>query len=361
MRLFLLLALLCPYSGSLVAATQDTNTSQPPVVKPTLAELMRDKKFKEARVLLDAMLKAHPDSPDVLFQLGVVNLAEKKYKEAEDAFQRCYELNRANSRGLMGMVEAEMAQNHPDQAMQLLQTESAKAPNNTDLLMALGNTAVRAGKYDLAVSYFEKVAAMLEKGTRGQGDMFLRIGEAYRRKGDFANAIVALQKANDLLPDNDVVQSTLALVLDDAGRWAEAKQVYEVVIKLDPTNGVALNNLAFLLSEHGGDLDDALNKAQRAKQLLPNLSQVSDTVGWIYLKKNLTDNAIDIFKDLVNNMPNNASFRYHLGMAYSQKGDKAKALEQLHEARNPSITARNPVRALAPRSELGVPLVQTDT
>jgi len=47
------------------------------------------------------------------------------------------------------------------------------------------------------------------------------------------------------------------VVLDAAGAGPRARQVYEVVIKMDPTNGVALNNLAFLLSEHGGDLDDA--------------------------------------------------------------------------------------------------------
>jgi tetratricopeptide (TPR) repeat protein len=293
---------------------------------------MKDKKFKEARVLLDAMLKANPDSPDVLFNLGAVDLAENRFKEAEDAFRRCYELNPANQRGLNGMVETEVAQNHWDKAMELLKTESAKAPDNMDLVTAMGNTAVRAGNYDLAISYFEKVAAALEKGTRGQGDVFLRIGEAYRRKGDFANAIVALQKANEFLPNNGVALSTLALVLDAAGRWPEARRAYEEVVKLDPNNGVALNNLAYLLSEHGGDLDDALTKAQRAKQLLPDLNEVSDTLGWIYLKKNLTDNAIDIFKDLVNKVPNDASFRYHLEMAYSQKGDKAKALEQLHEA-----------------------------
>jgi len=61
--------------------------------------------------------------------------------------------------------------------------------------------------------------------------------------------------------------------------------------------------------------------------LLPDLNEVSDTLGWIYLKKNLTDNAIDIFKDLVNRVPAQAVFRYHLGMAYSQKGDKTRALK----------------------------------
>jgi tetratricopeptide (TPR) repeat protein len=313
--------------------------------------LMGQKKFAESRQLLDSMLQANPSAPDVLFQLGLVNLADKKYKEAEDAFRRSYELNPANSRGLMGVVETEMAQNHPDKAMQLLQTEAAKAPNRMDLVVALGNIAIRAGQYDLAVSYFQKVAASLPKGSKTQGELFSRIGEAYRRKGDLTNSIVALQKAREIVPENGVVLSTLALVLEAAQRWSEARQVYEVVLKLDPNNAVALNNLAYLLTEHGGDLDDALTKAQRAKQLLPDLTEVSDTLGWIYLKKNLTDNAIDIFKELVIKVPSSAIFRYHLGMAYSQKGDKTRALKELQDALkfNPTKEDRDRIQQLITR------------
>jgi tetratricopeptide (TPR) repeat protein len=315
------------------------------------AALMGQKKFAESRQLLDSMLKANPSSPDVLLYLGAVNLAESKYKEASDAFRRSYDLNPANSRGLMGMVDTEMAQNHPDQAIQLLQTEFDKAPTRMDLAMALGNTANRAGRFDMAISYFEKVSASLPKGSKAQGGIFYRIGETYRRKGDLTNSIVALQKAREIFPDNGVVLSTLALVLDASEHWAEARQVYEVVLKLDPNDGVALNNLAFLLSEHGGDLDDALTKAQRAKQLLPNLSEVSDTLGWIYLKKNLTDNAIDIFQDLVNKVPAQAVFRYHLGMAYSQKGDKTRALKELQDALkyNPTKGDRDKIQQLITR------------
>jgi tetratricopeptide (TPR) repeat protein len=312
---------------------------------------MGQKKFGDARQLLDSMLKTNPSSPDVLFQLGFLGMAENKYKEAEDAFRRSYELNPANSRGLMGVVETEMALHHPDQAMQLLQTESAKAPDRIDFLLALGNVAVRAGKFDLGVSYFEKVAAAMPKGSQAQGDLYLRIGETYRRKGDFTSAIVALQKARAIQPNNGVVLATLALVLEASGRWSEARQVYEVILKLDPNNAVVLNNLAFLLAEHGGDLDDALTKAQRAKQLLPNLTEVSDTLGWIYLKKNLTDAAIDIFKDLVNKVPAEAVFRYHLGMAYSQKGDKTRALKELQDALkyNPTKEDRDKIQQLIAR------------
>ena len=108
--------------------------------------------------------------------------------------------------------------------------------------------------------------------------------------------------------------------------------MYEATLKLDPNNVVALNNLAFLIAENGGDLNDALTKAQHAKQLLPNLSEISDTLGWIYLKKNLYDSAIDIFKELVSKQPGQSTFHYHLGMALSQKGDRSRALEQLKDA-----------------------------
>jgi tetratricopeptide (TPR) repeat protein len=314
------------------------------------AALMGQKKFGDSRVILDAILKANPGSPDVLFQLGVVNLAENRFKEAEDAFRRAYQLNPANSRGLMGIVETEMAQKHYDEALKILQAESDKAPNRLDLLLALGNTASRAGKFDVAIQDFNRVLGQLDKGTQ-QGDIYLRLGETYRLKGDANSAVQALQKARETLPDNIVVLSTLALVLDRASRKPEAKQVYEATLKLDPNNAVALNNLAFLLAETGGDLDDALTKATRAKQLLPSLFEISDTLGWIYLKKNLSDNAIEVFKDLVSKEPNHSTYHFHLGMAYSQKGDKTKALDQLKEALkyNPPEEEKDKIQQLITR------------
>ena len=52
------------------------------------AALLGQKKYDESRALLNAMLQKTPDAPDVLFQLGVVDLAQGKYKEANDSFKR---------------------------------------------------------------------------------------------------------------------------------------------------------------------------------------------------------------------------------------------------------------------------------
>jgi tetratricopeptide (TPR) repeat protein len=298
------------------------------------AAYLGQKKYAESRAMLNGMLAKNPNSPDVLFQLGVVNLAEGKYKDASDSFKRTYELNPANSRGLMGMVETDMAENKPDDAIKTLEAEAAKAPNRLDVQLALGNTEVRAGRYDLALGYFQRVLNGLDKTTKARGDIYMRIGETYRRKGDLQDSISALENARKFLPDNIVILSTLALVLDSAGKWPEAKQVYSATIKMDPNNAVSLNNLAFLMAEHGdnGDLDTALTMAQKAKQMLPNLPEVSDTLGWIYLKKNLSGDAVDIFKDLVVKVPNSSTYRFHLAKAYYQQGDKVRALSELQSA-----------------------------
>ena len=130
-----------------------------------------------------SMMAANPSSPDVMFQIGVVNLAENKFKEAEDAFRKAYQLNPANSRGLMGIVETYMAQNRPDQALQVLQAEAQKMPDRMEFRLALGNTAVRAGKYDMAIAEFQAVLQKQDQKSRAAGDLYLRIGETQRRQG----------------------------------------------------------------------------------------------------------------------------------------------------------------------------------
>ena len=346
------------YDAALKAAQQvtqiDRNNKSAQLIQS--AALMGQKKFTDSRALLDNMLKQDPNSPDVLFQLGVVNLAESKYKDAEDDFRKSYDLNPASTRGLMGIVETQMAQNKPDAALAMLQAESAKEPNKLDLKVAIGNTAVRAGKYDMAIQSYNNVLDSLDKNAKQRGDIYLRLGETYRRKGDPNNAIASLKKARDILPENVVVLSTLALVLDASGRWQEAKQVYDASLKIKPDDPVVLNNDAFIMAEHGGDTDQALSMAIKAKQLLPNLAEVNDTLGWIYLKKGMSEQAVDIFKGLVQKDPQASTYRYHLAMAFNQKGDTPHAAQEAQDALkyNPSPAERQKIQELLTRVGGGI-------
>jgi Flp pilus assembly protein TadD len=294
--------------------------------------LLGQKKFGESDSLLAGMLKSNPGSPDVFYQAGVSAITQGKYKDAEAAFLRAYELNPTNPRGLLGVVEADIQEGRPEAAMSLLQTESAKAPNRLDIELLLGTTAVREGKYQDALAHFTKVLDNLKKNAKVRADLYLQIADVYRRMGDRNNAILNMQSARAILPENETVLSGLALILDQAGRRAEARQAYEAGLKVDPNNILVLNNLAFLMAETNADLDVALNYAQKAKGLNPNMPEISDTYGWILLKKNLPEQAIPVFKDLVSKVPAQSTYHFHLAMAYNQKGDTKRAADELREA-----------------------------
>ena len=128
-------------------------------------------------------------------------------------------------------------------------------------------------------------------------------------------------------------------MLDTAGQKKEAKVAYESALRIEAENPLALNNLAYIIAEsRGGDLDQALTFAQRANQKLPQMAEIADTLGWIYLKKNLPDNAMEIFRTNVSRAPKNSTYHYHLAMALYQKGDKLRARQELQSAlsNNPS-------------------------
>jgi predicted Zn-dependent protease len=112
----------------------------------------------------------------------------------------------------------------------------------------------------------------------------------------------------------------------------DARKIYEASLKQNANDGIVLNNLAYLIVESGGDPDLALTYAQRARKEMPHEAGFADTVGVIYLKKNLVDNALEIFEDLVRKNPGYPVFRLHLGEALLRKGETAKARKELQVA-----------------------------
>jgi Flp pilus assembly protein TadD len=126
--------------------------------------------------------------------------------------------------------------------------------------------------------------------------------------------------------------TTLATLLLSQGETADAQKEYERVLSLDPRAAVAANNLAWLYVSSGQNLDQALQLAQTARELLPNDADVSDTLGWIYVRKNMASLAIPHLESSVQKASDNPSFQYHLGMAYLQLGDTEKANTALTRA-----------------------------
>jgi tetratricopeptide (TPR) repeat protein len=265
--------------------------------------------------------------PDQLYRTGVVSLGAKKFPEAEAAFRQLYELEPGNLRGLMGIVQVYTAQGKEEDAMRLLDTEIAKSPGRSDLLTAAGDTAMLAKNYDKAVAFFEQALAAIP--PESAAGVYMRLSDAWQKKGDNKSALEAVRHAKDLSPRDPAILSSLAVQLDAAGQKKEALEAYRTALEVDSRNAMALNNAAYLMAETGGDLYEALRYAQRADLLSPGNAPIADTIGWVKLKLGWTDDAVATFVRLVAHEPANVSYRAHLLAALEKSGAHTPGIAEL--------------------------------
>lgn len=296
--------------------------------------LLAIRDFSKAREELDFITKTYPNNVEARYQIGYLAFQERDYAKASQVFDALKKANPNDSRALLGTVEAKASQNRLPEAIKDMETATAAAPDRVDLRVALADLYVRGQRFDDAIKLYDSVIAK----DPNNANVLAKLGEAYRRRGDINQSMDTFRKASQAAPNSAEPLIKMAMMLDGIGKHDQSKQVWEQVLRIQQDNPLALNNLAYIKAEEGTDLDGALNMARRAYQALPDLPDVADTLGWVYIKKNLNKEAVDLFTNLVQKYPKNPMYRLHYGMALIQKGDRATAKRELETAlqNNPS-------------------------
>jgi tetratricopeptide (TPR) repeat protein len=282
----------------------------------------------QARADLQKELSRFPNSPDLQFQMALVSYADRKYPEALAAFQKMLEKYPGDARLIFATADILLKTGRGKEALNLLQEQLNRAPQNQAMRLALANTAALVREFDIAEREYRK---LMEAQPRNF-ELFLRLGETLYFKGQPQQAMELFKQGQALEPKSPRLNLDMALAMESVGMKHEAYPYYKTVLTVDPANAVALNNLAFLLAEEGRDLDSALTFIQKAKQQYPDNDDIADTMGWIYLKRNMNDDALSLFRDVVKRNPGRALFRYHLGAAQYQKHDFQAAKQSLQSA-----------------------------
>ena len=282
---------------------------------------------KTARAELTTVLERVPNLNEAVYLMAMLNLTEQKYPEAEAGFKALME--KKDSRGLMGMVETLVFTKRTDQARQLLENELKGSPANASAIkLALANISVRSQKFEQAIDQYKQLIIENPKSA----NLYVKLGDTYMVTNKFDEAGAAFAKAQELAPNEIGPLIRLAMTYERNGKRDATEPLYKKILALDPTNFVALNNLAYMMVSANGDIDLALTYAQKAKQYAPSYADIDDTLGLIYIKKNQPDNAIRIFKDLLNKKPGHVTWRIHMADALFNKGDKLQARKELEEA-----------------------------
>jgi tetratricopeptide (TPR) repeat protein len=306
--------------------------------------LMGLKQYDKAQPELESLVKQHPHYTDAIYELANLYASQKEYGKAQAQYENLWRAGATNHpadfRGFIGLQNLKMQRGQWREATAAIRDLVEKYPAQPQLHLALANFEAEAadslgandpGRRDLLYSAASEYARVLKTNPQ-LADVWLRLGITQRMLNQNDAALTSFNEALRANPSDEKASLSRATLLEAMGRQAQARDAYNHVLGINPDNGIALNNLAFLNAKTGQNLDMAMTLAERAKKRMPGSPNVSDTLGYVYYEKNLTGDAVRELQQAVDAAPLNATFRLHLAMALLKSGDKPRAKREAESA-----------------------------
>jgi Tfp pilus assembly protein PilF len=247
---------------------------------------------------------------------------------ARRSLERAAELDRTSPEAVTGLVVIDLSHKDLRAARARVEAFLARSPAApVPLLTAAKLYGLMGDKRAV-----EETLTNALKTDPSNPEIYDRLGRIYVSQGRMADAKKQYTEVARLEPRSVSANTMLGWLCYAERDVPEARKWWEKAIKIDSGAAAAANNLAWVYAESGGDLDVALQLAQTAKGKYPGQPEVNDTLGWIYYRKDLNTQAIFYLEQSVERDPTSALYQYHLGMAYAQKGEDAKARRVLQRA-----------------------------
>jgi tetratricopeptide (TPR) repeat protein len=249
------------------------------------------------------------------------------------ALQRAAAARPDDPRVVVHLARMDLREGRPEEALDRLNAVVAQGgPVSPELVLERARVLAAQGEIELAqrdaLQAFE-VRPDLEAAAT-------LLVQLYRAQGRVAEVIASFEQARDAGVLGAPARVLLARLYLTEGQREKAKASLESALAERSDLPGAKNDLAFLLASEGGDLDRALRLAQEAVQAMSERPEAADTLGFVYLQRNLVEPALQQFRYAIELAERQDSLRavypYHLGLALSRLGLDAAAADAFRRA-----------------------------
>jgi tetratricopeptide (TPR) repeat protein len=287
--------------------------------------LQNDDKSAEADLL--KAISVAPKYATAYVELGRMRMAEKRYSESEPVLNKALEIDPQNGEAVRSLVQLYLIQRQPEKALKRAQEFAVKSPEKAEPHLILAELSKANGNLQVAEDEFGK-AVRIDPAQ----STYLSLAAVQFIRQEYPAAQATYESALQKYPAVADGYWMLGNVYQAEQKLAEAESSYRRALELQPNLAIAANNLADLMLQRGGNLDQAISFAQIARRQMPNSAAVADTLGWAYYQKGVSALALEMLKEAVKGGANNATYHYHLGMAYSRVGRRTDARLELQRA-----------------------------
>lgn len=224
-----------------------------------------------------------------------------------------------------------LQQNNLDLALETLERATEVNPKERGVWSQKLQVMFSLGKYEDVIR--ESETALQYAGNDAYALFF--IGASYmmtdrpEQAADFFNNATTVPAQRNF---RSVIYGTYGDVLQDLNRWEDAKDAYEMALRLDRNNHNALNNYAYYLSVRNEKLNEALEMAERAISFEQENAAYLDTIGWIHFKLGNYEKARSYIMQAIETGDAGAEVYEHLGDIYAEIGNENEARDWWQKA-----------------------------
>ncbi|UCV17406.1 XrtA/PEP-CTERM system TPR-repeat protein PrsT [Ferribacterium limneticum] len=288
--------------------------------KKLLASIYVDtKEFGRAQPLLESLQRVKPDDPQVMFLLGSVNLAQRRYAQASNLFEQAAartgapEMTRSLGFSQLGLGQA-------DKGVASLEKAYAANPDDARAGMALATIYIQQSKKDKAL----KIAEALIKRNPENLTALNFLGTLKGASGDKAGARAAYTQV--LTKNPSFAPSALNMVRLDVGekRFDEARRRLDMLLKQDSNDYRVLYEYG-ILEQRAERPVEAIRHLTKAGDVQRNDPSPTLVLIDIYLKQRQGDQALTAAKLLASKFAANLKVQLALAQTYLAIGDAANA------------------------------------
>jgi putative PEP-CTERM system TPR-repeat lipoprotein len=273
--------------------------------------------FKQLRTYRPALPIAH-------YRLASAQLRADDTQGAIASLKRAIELKPDYAEALLALAEIDMRAKEYDAALAIAKRLQAISTNVSIGLALEGDVRMAQARYPDAAAAYAKALA-----TSSSNLFAIKLHAARVKAGNEKEADTDLLKWINAHPQDIGAPQYLADQYARAGKNKLAIAQYEHVLKIDPRNALALNNLA---NAYYREKDPrALATAEQAYEAAPDSPLTADTLGWILVEQEKMPRGLELLQKAASQDGKNREIAYHLAAALARSGDKVAARRQLEQ------------------------------
>lgn len=255
--------------------------------------LVAEKRYGEARQEFQRLLAEKGGSGEMVYAVAVLSLQLNDFDEAEKQLKHLVETNHAeinNARVYLGQIAEE--RKRWDEALQWYGQVTA-GNQYMAARMRMAQVLVRQAKLPEARRVLQESAAA---NLAERSQLLIAEAQLLRDAGQPRDSYAVLAEGLAQHPDQPELLYETAMMAERTGSLPVAERHLRRLIEIKPDYAHAYNALGYSLAERNERLDEAQQLIDKALQLAPEDPFILDSKGWVLFRRGDASGALEALK-----------------------------------------------------------------